>query len=229
MVTLGKDLITGQFLKREKKFTAFVRLGSRVTRVFLSQTGRLEEVLKVGTPVVLRPAPHHSKLPFEMLLAYDGPTPVIVDSRIANLVVGEALEDHAIPSLPYYSMVVREKKVGNHRIDFLLRNHSRIFLEVKGCTLKVKSSIIFPDAPTERGREHLRLLSRLQSEGSKTMVIFLAMRSDVNSFKVNSAMDPEFAILLSEAVKGGTRIASFATDFSDGRAKIGRRLRLFLN
>lgn len=152
--------------------------------------------------------------------------PVFVDSRIANLVVGEALEGHSIGPLPSYSKIQRERKVGSHRIDFALTNHSQTYLEVKGCTMKTKSTIVFPDAPTERGRAHLRLLSQLQEKKIPTAILFLAMRSDVDSFRVNTGMDPEFSRLLLEAIKGGTHVLSYSTELVGANAVIGRKLRV---
>ena len=226
MVSLGGELVEAEFRKREKRFVVHAKVGSRVVEAFLSQTGRLTGILRPGSTVVLRMVPRASRLHFDVVMAYDGLAPVIVDARIPNLVAAEALSKHQFASCPPYSQVLSERKVGNHRIDFVLSNHSKTSLEVKGCTMKRRSSAMYPDAPTERGREHLKILTRLQRRGVSTMLVFLAMRSDVSSFKVNSEVDPEFAALLDSSVREGTRVVAYSTIVSRGRARLGRRLRL---
>lgn len=221
-------MVDARFLAREKKFIVHARIGSRVVNAFLSQTGRLTEILHPGIPIIMRRASDKAKLPFEVLAAREGDTYVVIDSRVPNLVAAEALEAHQMRPLSPYTRVLREQVVGNHRIDFVLEGVSPKYLEVKGCTLKVGSSALYPDAPTERGREHLKVLTNLQRRGISTILLFLAMRPDVTSFRVNSMMDPEFDELLQRSVEAGTRVISYSTNFSNSHVKLNRRLRLTL-
>ena len=227
MVMLGGCLARARFLRRERRFVVYARLRNRDVECFLSNTGRLE-FMQADCQLVIRPREGKPGLPFEVLVAFDDLVPVVVDARIPNMVVKEALERHEIKPLRDYSWVRTEKRIGSHRLDFLLTNHEQTYVEVKGCTMASGKTALYPDAPTERGRNHLRLLARLQSRGMKTVIFFLSMRADVNSFRANSVMDPEFATLLSEAARKGTRVVSFATDFTDNRVRIGRRLRVLL-
>ena len=220
--------MNARFLAREKKFIVHARVDSLVVSAFLSQTGRLTEILRPGTSIIMRRTSGKVKFPFEVLVAQDGETHVVIDSRVPNLIAGEALEAHLIKPLSPYTRVLRERWVGDHRIDFLLDGPSPNYLEVKGCTLKVGSSALYPDAPTERGREHLRMLAHLQGRGISTTLLFMAMRPDVTSFGVNSAMDPEFGELLRRNMAAGTQVISYSTIFSKGQVKLYRRLRLAL-
>jgi sugar fermentation stimulation protein A len=217
--------VKAKFLDREKRFIVRARVGSRVVKAFLSQTGRLTEILQPGTPIVMRRTGGGVKFPFEVLVAFEGDTPVVIDSRVPNMVAAEAFEAHSIKLLNPYTRVLRERKVGDHRIDFILQGTSPNYLEVKGCTLRVGSSALYPDAPTERGREHLKILANLQRRGISTTLLFLAMRPDVTSFKVNSMIDPEFGELLRKSMEVGTQVISYSTSFSNGQVKLNRRLR----
>ena len=221
-------MVDARFLAREKKFIVHARVGSRLVSAFLSQTGRLTETLRPGTPIIMRRTSGKVKFPFEVLVAREGEAHVVIDSRVPNMVAAEALEAHLIRPLSPYARVLREQRVGDHRIDFVLEGTSPTYLEVKGCTLKVGSSALYPDAPTERGREHLKTLADLQGRGISTTLLFMAMRPDVTSFRVNSAMDPEFGELLRKDVAAGTQVISYSAIFSKGQVKLYRRLRLAL-
>ena len=225
MVTLGENLVEATFLRREKRFIVYAKLGSRTVQSFLSNTGTLDQILKNGAHLLLRPTKPGSRLPFQVLVAFEGNTPVVVDSQVPNNVIREALANRAIQSLPSYSDIFPEKKVDGHRIDFYLADHNSIYLEVKGCTLKTKRTVLYPDAPTERGVAHLKLLSRLHEKGHESVVIFLAMRSDVSSFQVNSAIDPEFSRLLSAGVERGVKAIAYSTNFRKNQVRLGTELK----
>ncbi len=78
--------------------------GKKVT-AFLPNTGRLDRVLRLGARVVLRPAPSNRKVRFDLLIAYEGIVPVVVDSRIPNLLTREAVKNRSIPELSAHSVV----------------------------------------------------------------------------------------------------------------------------
>lgn len=91
----------------------------------------------------------------------------------------------------------REVKIDNSRIDFLLDDDRLI--EVKGCTWIIGDHCFFPDAPTERGRRHIRHLIRASLEGMKTHIFFLVFYSKVKSVGIARSVDPKFYETLLEA------------------------------
>ncbi len=49
--------------------------------------------------------------------------------------------------------------MGNSRFDiYAVQGGREVLVEVKGVTLERDGDVYFPDAPTERGRKHLREL-----------------------------------------------------------------------
>ena len=61
---------------------------------------------------------------------------------------------------------------------------------------------LFPDAPTERGVRHVRLLSRL-SRRQRCALVLCAQRSDVRAIAPDAAIDPDFARALRAAARKG--------------------------
>ena len=80
-----------------------------------------------------------------------------MDSQIVNDVAGEWLPVSGLFSPQ--AVVRREVTYGKSRFDFYIEDGDRkAFLEVKGCTLEHDGRALFPDAPTERGIKHLKVV-----------------------------------------------------------------------
>lgn len=226
MISLGDNLVEAKFESRYKRFLADVTVGRRHSLAFVPNTGRLERILTRGSIVLLRKAPRR-RAPYDMLVAYEGETPVVVDSRVSNLVVEEALRQDRLPRFSSYHDVQREVRIGGSRLDFVLRDSRPYYLEVKGCTMARNSVALYPDAPTERGRKHLELLARLHSEGKGAGILFLAMRTDVRRFQVNNKMDRAFGNVLGISRSKGVEVYAYSISLSDDfRCGIGRPLRI---
>jgi sugar fermentation stimulation protein A len=84
---------------------------------------------------------------------------------------------------------------------------------LKSCTHVENGVAKFPDRPTERGRRHLAILSRLAEKGTRCYVIFIIQRPDARSFEPFMEVDPEFAGLLTYAARAGVKIRAMTTEF----------------
>jgi len=102
---------------------------------------------------------------------------------------------------------------GNHRLDLCLHVASDPpsfwLVEAKSVTLVVNGVALFPDAPTVRGQEHLRLLTTLRREGIPTAVVFVVQRPDAKCFRPNESADPTFARYLREAAQAGVLVRAY--------------------
>jgi len=129
-----------------------------------------------------------------------------------------------LPEFAGYPSMKQEVRVDTSRLDFMLEDEKPCYLEVKGCTLAINSIALYPDAPTLRGVEHLRLFAALRKRRQRAAVFFLAMRPDVRSFKVNEELDPEFARELGRAKSAGVEVYVYSSVFEGDTARIGHRL-----
>ena len=94
-------------------------------------------------------------------------------------------------------------RVKDSRLDFKVGD---VYVEVKGCTLARQGVALFPDAPTERGARHVKLLRELAAEGHGALLLVLVMRPDAKCFLPNEATDERFARAFWEALSSGVRV-----------------------
>jgi len=191
------NLTEGELVRRLNRFVLEVKLNDQVVKAHLRDSGRLTELMKKGNTVLMKEK-IREKTRFEVFVIHDGETPVIVNTSI-HIPIGEKILE-----MEGYKILRREVKLGNSRIDLLAEKDSReIFVEIKGCTLVKDGVALFPDAPTERGVRHVKKISEVQG-----IVLFLVMRGDAIRMMPNIHTHPEFASVLSEAMKSGVRVES---------------------
>ena len=82
-------------------------------------------------------------------------------------------------------------------------------MEVKGVTLEINGTAMFPDAPTERGVKHLQELAQAAGQGFAAYVLFVIQMKGVTRFEPNEKMHKEFAQALRDAGKAGVKILAY--------------------
>ncbi|MFP3349090.1 MAG: DNA/RNA nuclease SfsA [Thermoproteus sp.] len=192
-----------EILDRPNRFLVRVVDGGQVRSCHLHDPGRLPELVRRGARAVVRPT--RGVKTDCSITAIEAPNGVwvVADSRIhsdvASLFLGEAR---------------REVKVGGRRLDFLSGD---TYIEVKGCTLVVDGAALFPDAPTKRGAEHLRLLRSLMGAGHRAKVVVLVMRPDAECFAPNWATDPSFSREFAQFIRSGGGLEVHRFRYAEGR------------
>ena len=210
------------FKVRLNRFAALVTYKDKDIKVHVPNSGRLQELLLPGTPVLLTPREgEHRKTAFDLSFA---PTPsgqgwVCIDSRVPNLLVAAASRTEENPLYPGYYLLQREPSLGESRLDFLFDAlDGPMYVEAKCVTLVTEGNIArFPDAPTERGQRHLRELTRLVQGGGRGGVLFLVQRSDAIAFSPHDAMDPSFGEGLRRAGAAGVQVRAWTCLVNPGR------------
>lgn len=210
---LPQPLVRAQFIRRLNRFAILVRLeDGRTSLAHLPNSGRLHEVLQVGNLfwLVERPLPHR-RTRYDAVLSQDGDTLVCVDARLPPKLLLEGIERGKVRAFGKVLAAENEIRLHHHRLDLQLLDPSgvRWLVETKSVTLVVNEVALFPDAPTQRGQAHLRLLTELQRQGVKTAVVFVVQREDAQSFAPHEQADPAFANALREAAKAGVRVLAY--------------------
>ncbi len=205
-------LVRGLFLQRDNRFRVRVRLGDEgvePVEAYLPNPGRLQELLVPGATVLLRPAASGTqrRTAYDLLLIKTDDTWVSLDSRLPNPLVETILTHAALPSFAHYPEIRREVVLGESRLDFLLSGHTpHCWLEVKSVTLVEGETAAFPDAPTERGRRHLRELQTVAESGQRAAVLFVVQREDASRFAPHDVTDPAFGATLRAAAQAGVEV-----------------------
>jgi sugar fermentation stimulation protein A len=218
MVIFDKsNIVKAKFISRPNRFEACVYKDNSKIMIHVPNTGRCKEILIPGARVILRKENNPSrKTEYDLIAAYKGENLINIDSQIPNKVVYEALNMKKIDFFRKYIKVEREKIFGNSRFDFELwdRNNRRCFLEVKGVTFEKNGIVLFPDAPTERGRKHLLELVEAKKSGLEAAILFLIQMTGVKCFTPYDEVDRKFGEDLRYAWQNDVKI--FAYDCNVG-------------
>jgi sugar fermentation stimulation protein A len=209
------DLLTGTFRERPNRFTVKFSMDDEIELAHLRDPGRLTELLMPGVKLILRPAQNtaNRKTKYDVLAVLHDDRWVLINSGFHSDIAVDLMESGLVDEFKGYSVEKREYTYGDSRLDFLLANpetDEKLLLEVKGCTLVEEGHAKFPDAPTTRGKRHLKELIKAKNEGYNSAVLFLIMRDDAVKFSPNWEMDPEFSSTLKIAWEEGVEVIAYS-------------------
>ncbi len=205
-------LISARFERREKRFFIYATGANGAELVaHTNNTGRMTGCLHGGATVWLSPAHNPDRKLKWTLEIVETPTgvPVGVNTNAANELVSEAISAGLIPALSGFDEMRREVKYGTRRsrIDILLtRATEKVWVEVKNVSLVEGGHGRFPDAPSERGRKHLRELMDMVAGGDRAALVFCSQRPDAQTIGPADDVDAQYGKLLREAVQAGVEV-----------------------
>lgn len=206
---LPQPLLRAIFKKRLNRFLGLAELEDNEVEVYIPNPGRLQELLVPGAIIYIHENPKPGrKTKFDLILVEADGVLVSIDSRMPNRLFEEALEQGALKGFEGFHLEGREVQFDGSRIDFLLEGPRPMLVEVKSCTLVEEGCALFPDAPTERGRRHLRNLT-YRPRGFEAAIVFIIQRGDAVKFRPNSRLDPEFTEALREAHRSGVEVYAY--------------------
>jgi sugar fermentation stimulation protein A len=217
--------VPGVFKVRRSRFLGEVQIEGRRSLCFIPNPGRMEELLGVNVGVyLLERHSHDRKTCYDLVLVDLDGTLVSIDSRVPNKVVAEGIERGRLPEFQGLKIMAFEPHFLDSRLDLhLVGDSCSLMLELKSCTLVIDGIGLFPDAPTERGRRHLRALVQALETGRAAM-LFLIQRADVRAFQPNEGTDPEFAAALRYAADHGVEIYAYSSDVTLQGVSISKRV-----
>ena len=222
-------LITGQFIKRYKRFFVDVKLKDKIVTAHCPNTGSMYGLLKKGNKVWLTRSDNPKrKLKYTLQIIEDHKSKVGVNTHLANKIILHALKNNLIKEFDKKIQIKPETKFGlNTRFDFLIiKNNSKIFIEVKNVTLsRIKGLAEFPDAVTARGLKHINELIMASKKGYKIFLLYLIQRDDCKTFKIAGDIDPEYSISLSKAVKKKLNVLCYDCKFSPKGIKLNKKVK----
>ncbi len=220
------NIVEGTFLSRPNRFVAHVLIDGKEEVCHVKNTGRLKELLLPGVTVYLEHLPKENrKTAYDLIAVKVGEDVINIDSQMPNRAVGEFL-----PKLfPDLIHLAAEKKYGASRFDFYAETpDKKMYIEVKGVTLREGKIALFPDAPTVRGVRHLKELETARTDGFEAVVIFLIAMDGVDTFSPNKKRHPEFADALTSAQKAGVKIYAFTSKVTPSSVTVDKEIKVVL-
>ena len=222
-------LISGQLIKRYKRFFIDIKIKDKVITAHCPNTGSMYGLLKKGNKVWLsRSNNPKRKLKYTLQIIKDNKSKVGVNTHFTNKIVLHALENNLIKEFDKKIEIRPETKFGtNTRFDFLItKNNFKAFIEVKNVTLsRIKGLAEFPDAITSRGLKHINELMKASKNGYKIFILYLIQRDDCNFFKIAKDIDTEYSNSLAKAVKKKLNILCYDCKFSSKGIKLNQKIK----
>ena len=193
----------GVFVNRCNRFVAEIEIDGAVQKCHVKNTGRLRELLVPGAVCYLTGSDNPKRATrYDLVAVQKGLQVVNIDSMAPNQVAYEYLSQ-----LYPNARIHKESVCGNSRLDFLVENGTRkLYIEVKGVTLREKNAAKFPDAPTLRGVKHIRELIACKKAGHDAMLLFVVAMTGVDVVIPNRETQPEFEQALREAKAAGVQL-----------------------
>jgi sugar fermentation stimulation protein A len=146
----------------------------------------------------------------------------VIDSRMPNRLVREALLAGALPEFRGFLYRRSETPFGGGKLDFYLEPDC--YLEVKGCTLVRDGVALFPDAPTPRGARQMMDLQKAQELGYRACVLFVVGRGGAETFRPYWEMDPAYARALQSAWRSGVQVMAYSSRCADREILLAERM-----
>jgi sugar fermentation stimulation protein A len=207
-------LIPARLLRRYQRFLVDVELADgTVATAHTANTGAMRDCSEPGLRVWLSRSDNpRRKHPWtlELVETRDGVC-VGVNTARSNALAEEAVRAGCVEALAGYRRVRREVRYGSERsrVDLLLEDGPQpdCYVEVKNVTWVDAGGVArFPDAPTARGRRHLRELVRMVEAGYRAGVFFCIQRGDARAMGPAHAVDPAWSEALAGAAAQGLEL-----------------------
>lgn len=200
------DIHKAVFLERPNRFIAHCTVDGMLETVHVKNTGRCRELLVPGATVYLEKSSNPNRKTAYDLVTVETPFGLVnMDAAAPNQVAGELLRAGTILSSP--NLVQPEVRFGASRLDFYAENdQQRLFVEVKGVTLRQGAWAVFPDAPTVRGTKHMGELVQAVAQGYRAMALLIVQMGGCTVFRPNWETDPAFCRALCDAQAAGVEV-----------------------
>ena len=220
-------LISGELIKRYKRFLVDVKIGNSIITAHCPNTGSMMGLLKRGNRVWLSKSNNPKrKLKYTLQIIEVQKTKVGINTHFTNKIVLDALNNRVIKNFKNFELIRSEVKFNQStRFDFLIVEKSKkTFIEVKNVTLSRNKGIAeFPDAVTSRGLKHIRELLSARKKGYEVYLLYVIQREDCNKFRLAQDIDPKYYELLKKAVKKNLNVLCYDCKFSSKGIKLNNK------
>ncbi len=223
-----ETLISGELIKRYKRFFVDVKIGNNIITAHCPNTGSMMGLLKKGNKVWLSKSNNpNRKLKYTLEIIQDEKSKVGVNTHSTNKIVFDALNKKIIKNFKNLDSIKQEVKFGDQtRFDFLItEKFKKSFIEVKNVTLSRKKGLAeFPDAITSRGLKHIKELLKAKQDGYDIYLLYVIQRDDCKKFELAEDIDPEYCESLMKAVKKNLNLLCYDCKFSSKGIRLNRNI-----
>ena len=226
LMNFTNTLIKGKLVKRYKRFFTDIEVNNKIVTAHCPNTGSMKGLLDEGNEVWISPQNDPSrKLKYTLELIKVKKKLVGVNTHRANRIVQHGLENKLISEFKNTRSIKPEFKYSSDtRFDFLC---DKSLLEVKNVTLITDDVVAeFPDAITERGLKHLKMLINSIKKGYKPYVLFLTQIQGINNFRIAKDIDSNYYKEYLDAKKSGVSFLAYRCSLNSKEIKIEKKIKI---
>jgi len=203
-------------VERVNRFVVLIEMEGRRYRARITNTGRLHGLLYRGAKgYCIRNRGGRTDYHLIGINVGLGDRAALIDTKLQEDVFYNVASDEAIPWLKPYTIVKRYPKVEGRWLDFKIGYGDKSgFIELKSAVL-LHDGIYggYPDCPSIRGRDHIRILINLKRRGYRAILAFVVAHPLAVAFKPYRKGDPIIASLMEEAHKIGVETYALKMSF----------------
>ena len=196
-------LTQGTLIKRENRFLATAIVDGSIKKVHIADTGRLEEILTPNRELLLLKNRPGLKTDYTLIAAKMEEGWVLINTKLHSPIAKKAIEAGVLGFIP--RSIKSEVTFGKSRLDFKV---DEAFVELKGCSLVIENTCLFPNAPTTRGVKHIEDLIEAKQQGFEAFLLVMAVRK-CRCFAPHPSRDPDFKAIFYQALKVGVQYRGF--------------------
>lgn len=212
-MALPAGLVDVEILGRANRFAVAAREAALGTERYLHlpNSGRMTELLTRGAQgLAALQRSRARRTDGTLLLVRHGQRWVGLDARLPNRLLAAGLAAGDLEPFRGVRTWRAEVRLQEARLDFRLEDaQGAWWVEVKSCNRVDGGVALFPDAPTQRGARHLRLLARQVARGRRAAAVWFVQRDDATVLRPFAAVDPDFAAAAREAVQAGVELYAY--------------------
>ncbi len=215
---------TCSIIKRLNRFVVLVKCAGRERRAYITNTGRLKELLVRGATAYCIPKPVR-RTDCRLIAVEEVKGPALIDTKLQEEAFAVAVNSSLIPWLKGFKIASRNPRISNSTFDYLLRNEDgkELIVELKSAVLRTGPHgeyASYPDCRSLRGERHLKDLTRLATTGKQVAVIFITTLHNVKAFTPHDKGDPKIRPLLHNLRKAGGLIKAIKIHYNPKRSEI---------
>lgn len=200
------DLFTAQVSERDSRVTVIGSNRDTEFRAHLRNTGRLENLIYPGATITCE-WKESGKTDARVIGAVDSGVHVLLDTYIQEKSFGKILEDGLLKWFSSDIDISSQVSLEGKRFDFGVKTNEEMgYIELKSAVTCENGWANYPDAPSERGLEHLNVLEMISREGHPAYVVFIVTHPNCDRFRPNGEVQPEMVAGLQSAEEAGVGI-----------------------
>ncbi len=198
------NLWKADVIERDSRVTVIAGRGEEKFRAHLRNTGRLNDLIYPGA-TLLCVRKKTGKTDARVIGAEDGEYYVLLDTYVQEKYFASTFRAGRLSWLiPDSGSVNSQVSRAGKRLDFSFEVEGNLgFIEMKSAVTCEDGWASYPDAPSERGLEHVELMEKLSRDGAPAFIVFIVTHPECDGFRPNYVIQPEIGEALRRARKAG--------------------------